>query len=208
MPSTNWASPAFSSAGNRSPHWPSTVLIHKTLTTSLPTSLLNGYHVSDALRFLAFLALNVLFSVQSNEYSTDFSLYGWLTIANAGLALLLATRSNLFSIVLRLPSPVILQYHRWIGVATVAHGTTHISYNIQRYIATDQLVTSFSSMRIQVGFLAWICLKPSCSSPHCQWSGDGFLKSFTIPISFSWSSLEVPIITAPAAPTPWKASSS
>ena len=117
-----------------------------------------GYHGADALRFVGLLAFNILFSVQTNQYSTDYTLYGWLTLANAGLSLLLATRSNLFSIVLRLPSSVILQYHRWIGITTVAYATTHMSYTIQRYIATDQVMVSFTAMRVQVGLLAWLCL--------------------------------------------------
>ena len=134
------------------------MIIHKALVSPLPIPLFRSYRVPDILRFVALLAFNVLFSVQKNEYSTDYTLYGWLAIANAGLAFLFATRSNLFSIVLRLPSPVVLQYHRWIGVATVAHATTHMAYTIQRYIATDQVTVSFTSRRIQVGLMAWISL--------------------------------------------------
>lgn len=134
------------------------MIIHKALLSPLPIPLFRSYRVPDILRFVGLLAFNILFSVQKNEYSTDYTLYGWLAIANAGLSLLFATRSNLFSIVLRLPSPVVLQYHRWVGVATVAHATTHMAYTIQRYIATDQVATSFTSRRIQVGLMSWICL--------------------------------------------------
>lgn len=139
-------------------HWAPTVALHKLVSTSLPTPLLYDYHIADLLRFIVFAGLNVAFALNDNEYSTDFKLYGWLTIANGGLGLLLATRSNLFSIILRLPSPVVLQYHRWIGLATVAHATTHIAYNIMHYVATDQVESSFESPRIRVGLLAWICL--------------------------------------------------
>lgn len=134
------------------------MIVHKALVSPLPIPFFRTYRIPDVLRFVGLLAFNILFSVQKNEYSTDYTLYGWLAIANAGLALLFATRSNLFSIVLRLPSPVVLQYHRWIGVATVAHATTHMAYTIQRYIATDQVTVSFTSRRIQVGLMSWISL--------------------------------------------------
>ena len=123
-----------------------------------PISFFSDYHVSDLVRFSAFATLNVVFALNHNEYSSDYTLYGWLTIANGGLALLLAPRTNLFSILGRIPSPILLQYHRWIGTATVAHATVHISYNIQHYIATDQLASSFIAARIRVGIMSWICL--------------------------------------------------
>lgn len=102
--------------------------------------------------------MNIVFGLNKNEYSTDYKLYGWLTIANGGLALLLAARSNLFSLVLRLPSPVLLQYHRWIGLATVTHATTHVTFNIMQDVGNDAVAASFEATRIKVGLLAWICL--------------------------------------------------
>ncbi|KAI7764106.1 hypothetical protein LZL87_006488 [Fusarium oxysporum] len=116
------------------------------------------WHVTDAARFTAFLALNLVFSVQSNDFTADYTLYGWLAIANAGLALLMASRNNLFASLLRIPSSVLLQYHRWIGFATVAQATAHVSFNIQHYIETKQVTTSFGNHRIQVGLMAWIAL--------------------------------------------------
>ncbi|KAF4958338.1 hypothetical protein FGADI_2504 [Fusarium gaditjirri] len=138
-------------------HWSITVWLHKLHSFPLPLPYLD-WHVTDAARFTAFLALNLVFSVQSNEFTADYTLYGWLAIANAGLALLMASRNNLFASLLRIPSPVLLQYHRWIGLATVAHTTAHVSFNIQHYIETKQVTTSFGNHRIQVGLMAWIAL--------------------------------------------------
>lgn len=70
----------------------------------------------------------------------------------------MAPRTNPFAILLRVPSPVLLQYHRWVGVATVAHATTHVAYNIMHYIETSQVASSFANRRIQVGLMAWISL--------------------------------------------------
>ncbi|KAF5569481.1 ferric-chelate reductase [Fusarium phyllophilum] len=138
-------------------HWSSTVWLHKIHSFPLLIPYLD-WHVTDASRFTAFLALNLIFSVQSNKFTADYTLYGWLAIANAGLALLMASRNNIFASLLRIPSPVLLQYHRWIGLATVAHATAHVSFNIQHYIETEQVTTSFRNHRIQVGLMAWISL--------------------------------------------------
>lgn len=138
-------------------HWSITVWLHKLHSFPLSLSCLDC-HVTDVARFTTFLALNLVFSVQSNEFTADYTLYGWLAIANAGLALLMASRNNLFASLLRIPNPVLLQYHRWIGLATVAHATVHVSFNIQHYIETKQVTTSFGNHRIQVGLMAWIAL--------------------------------------------------
>ncbi|CEJ89625.1 hypothetical protein VHEMI05459 [[Torrubiella] hemipterigena] len=145
-------------ATRKSRHWWPTVWLYKLSSFPLPSNLLREYHIADVLRFLVLAALNIAFAINENQYTTDYKLYGWLTIANGGLNLLLATRSNLFSIVLRLPSPVILQYHRWIGTFTFIHATTHVAFNIMHDIETDQIASQFESPRIQVGILAWICL--------------------------------------------------
>lgn len=139
-------------------HFTLTVWALKLLSFTLRIPLLGDYQVTDLFRFFALAALNIVFGLNKNEYSTDYKLYGWLTIANAGLALLLAARSNLFSLILRLPSPVLLQYHRWIGLATVTHATTHITFNIMQDVGNDAVAASFEAVRIQVGLLAWICL--------------------------------------------------
>ncbi|KAH9237224.1 hypothetical protein K456DRAFT_1939387 [Colletotrichum gloeosporioides 23] len=134
------------------------IALHKLLTLPSPIPTLTNHHLSNFLRFAVLLGLNILFGVNDNEFTTDFKLYGWLTIANGGLALLLAARTNLFSIIAQIPSPVLLVYHRWIGIATMIHATIHFALNTQHYIATDQLADSFSNLRIQVGAMAWASL--------------------------------------------------
>ncbi|KAF9870914.1 hypothetical protein CkaCkLH20_11586 [Colletotrichum karsti] len=134
------------------------VVLHKLLTLPSPVPLLTSHHLANWLRFGVLLGLNVLFGVNDNEYTTDFKLYGWLTIANGGLALLMAARTNLFSLVAQIPSSVLLVYHRWIGIATMVYATIHFALNTQHYMATDQLATSFSNLRIQVGTMAWAAL--------------------------------------------------
>uniref|UniRef100_L2FHF1 NADPH oxidase 1 n=1 Tax=Colletotrichum fructicola (strain Nara gc5) TaxID=1213859 RepID=L2FHF1_COLFN len=134
------------------------VALHKLLTLPSPIPILTNHHAANFLRFAVLLGLNILFGVNDNEFTTDFKLYGWLTIANGGIALLLAARTNLFSIVAQIPSPVLLVYHRWIGVATMVHASIHFALNTQHYIATDQLADSFSNLRIQVGAMAWASL--------------------------------------------------
>ncbi|KAH7418821.1 ferric reductase NAD binding domain-containing protein [Cadophora sp. MPI-SDFR-AT-0126] len=109
-------------------------------------------------RLAVFTFLNILWGWNSNEFSTDYKLYGWLTIANGGLALLTAARNNLFLELLRIPSTVLLEYHRWIGRATVIHATIHFALNTQHDIVTQQLADAFASRRIQVGTLAWVAL--------------------------------------------------
>lgn len=138
-------------------HWKLTVLVHQIISLPFPFPI-NDYHVADLLRFVIFAGLNVLFGTHENKFTTDYKLYGWLTIANAGLALLLAARTNLFAILLRIPSPVLLQYHRWTGLATVAHGTVHFAYNIQHSRETGQIASSFVNKRIRIGIMAWISL--------------------------------------------------
>ncbi|KAF0327053.1 hypothetical protein GQ607_005817 [Colletotrichum asianum] len=134
------------------------VALHKLMTLPSPIPILTNHHAANFLRFAVLLGLNILFGVNDNEFTTDFKLYGWLTIANGGLALLLAARTNLFSIIAQIPSPVLLVYHRWIGIATMVHATIHFALNTQHYIATDQLADSFSNLRIQVGAMAWTSL--------------------------------------------------
>lgn len=139
-------------------HWRSTVLLHSTLTRAVPIPYFTDYHILDIVRFAVFAVLNIIFALNTNQYTTDYTLYGWLTIANGGLAFLLAARSNLFSLILRIPAPVLLQYHRWIGLATVADATVHVSFNIMHFVNTDQIMSNLASARIQVGLAAWVCL--------------------------------------------------
>jgi hypothetical protein len=105
------------------------------------------------------LCLSQLFvGLESHIYSTDYKLYGWLTIANAGLGLLLAARTNLFCIVLRIHSSILLSYHRWIGRATFVHATFHLSLTIQQFLRTNQFADNLESTRIRIGIMAWILL--------------------------------------------------
>ena len=123
-----------------------------------PFPLITQHHFADLLRLAVFLGLNILWGWNSNEYSGSYRLYGWLTIANGGLALLMAARTNLFSILARIPSSTLLLYHRWIGRATMVHATIHFSLNTSLYIRTGQLSTTYGNRRIQIGITGWLSL--------------------------------------------------
>ncbi|KAG9232501.1 ferric reductase like transmembrane component-domain-containing protein [Amylocarpus encephaloides] len=151
----NHGHPVIKSSQN---HFLLTTYIHKLLTYPSLLPFFTDYPLSTLLRLSFFIALNVLWGYNSIEFTTDYKLYGWLCIANGGLALLLASRTNLFSLVARIPSPVLLLYHRWIGIATVAHATAHFALNIQHDIETEQLADAVTNRRIQVGIMAWIAL--------------------------------------------------
>jgi len=71
---------------------------------------------------------------------------------------LLPTRTNLLSLVARIPSPILLAYHRWAGVATVIHATLHFSLTAQHYVRTHQFETVLENARIRVGIMAWAAL--------------------------------------------------
>ncbi|KAM7192561.1 ferredoxin reductase [Naviculisporaceae sp. PSN 640] len=120
------------------PHLLPTVFFHKLLTQPSPLPILTNHAIATILRCLLFTGLNILFGWKRIRYTTDYQLYGWLTLANGGLALLLPTRTNLFSLVARIPSPILLAYHRWAGVAT--------------------LDTVLENERIRVGIVAWAAL--------------------------------------------------
>lgn len=110
------------------------------------------------MRVSVFTFLNFLWGWNKFAYTTNYQLYGWLTIANGGLALLVGARTNLFAQVARIPSAVLLRYHRWIGLATFIHATLHCSLIIQHYVQTDQFYTAAQAPRITVGIAAWISL--------------------------------------------------
>ena len=57
----------------------------------------DDHNAADALRLACFVALNVAFGWNNNEYTTDFKLYGWLTIANGGLALRPCSARNIIA---------------------------------------------------------------------------------------------------------------
>ncbi|KAI9768413.1 MAG: hypothetical protein M1839_004110 [Geoglossum umbratile] len=145
------------SSGHTAPY----VLLHRLLTIPSPfPSYVTNHKVFDLLRLVAFIGLNVLWGWNRNKYSSDFNLYGWLTIANGGLALLLGARNNLLAVAARIPSNTILLYHRWVGRATLVHATIHFSLIVRPWIKTGQVATVFQNTRIQVGLMAWgsLCL--------------------------------------------------
>ena len=114
--------------------------------------------VPDLARLAILLGLNILWGWNRNRYSADFDIYGWLTLANDGLALLFGARNNLFAIVLQIPSTSLLFYHRWVGRATAVHVTIHMANLIHSYIQTGQFATVLQTLRIQVGLMAFIPL--------------------------------------------------
>ncbi len=134
------------------------MLLHKLITLPSLVPFVTTHHFPDLLRFGAFFGLNLLFGWNKNEFGGDYNLYGWLTIANGGLALLMGARNNLFAVAARIPSTTLLMYHRWSGRATVIHATIHFGFNIRRYIDTNQAATVLENRRIQVGLMAWIAL--------------------------------------------------
>ncbi|PKS08614.1 hypothetical protein jhhlp_005000 [Lomentospora prolificans] len=131
------------------------IFLHRIATLPSPFPFLTHHRVPDALRFLAFIGLNMLFGWNRLKFTTDYKLYGWLCIANGGISLLLAPRTNLFSTVLRIPAPVLLYYHRLVGLATIFHGTFHWATTAAHYIRTKQLATVLTSGPTQAGLVAW-----------------------------------------------------
>ncbi|KAI9798685.1 MAG: hypothetical protein M1833_004674 [Piccolia ochrophora] len=134
------------------------LFIHKLFTLPSPFPSITTKTLPDMLRLAMFIALNILWGWNRNEFTSDFDLYGWLTLANGGLALLFAARTNVFAIVARVPSTTLLLYHRWTGRVTVIHATIHVIFLIRSYIKSGQLATVLQTLRIQLGLMAWISL--------------------------------------------------
>jgi predicted ferric reductase len=111
------------------------------------------------LRFLAFAGLNILFGYNRTKFTADYTLYGWLALANGGLTLLLAARgTNLLSTVLRVPTPLLLTYHRWCGMASLVHATVHLAYTVAHNARTGQLSRVLQNDVYQAGLVAWSAL--------------------------------------------------
>jgi hypothetical protein len=91
-------------------------------------------------------------------YTSDFNLFGWLTIANGGLCLLMGARNNVFAVVARVPSATLLMYHRWTGLATVTHATIHFATVTRPWLTTSAAKYTFQNRRDQVGIMAWCSL--------------------------------------------------
>jgi predicted ferric reductase len=134
------------------------VFLHRLTTLPSPIPFLTRHTLLSFFRCLIFIGLNLLWGWNRIRFSTDYQLYGWLTIANGGLALLLPTRTNLFSLVARIPGPTLLTYHRWAGIATVTHASLHFGLTAQQYIRTQQFDTVLENTRIRIGILAWAAL--------------------------------------------------
>lgn len=102
--------------------------------------------------------MNIFWGWNSFEYVTDYGLYGWLAVANGGLSLLFGARNNLFTTIGRVPSSILLMYHRWAGLATVFHATFHFADVSSPWLTTDALKYVMESRRNQVGIMAWCAL--------------------------------------------------
>lgn len=110
------------------------------------------------MRVSAFTFLNFLWGWNRFQFTTNYQLYGWLTIANGGLALIFGARTNLLSQVARVPSPILLAYHRWVGTAAFVHATLHCVLTIAHFVRTKQLKFVLEAPRIPVGIMAWVAL--------------------------------------------------
>jgi predicted ferric reductase len=60
--------------------------------------------------------------------------------------------------VLRVPSPVLLAYHRLIGRAVLVHATLHFALTAAHYARTDQLRDVLANQFIQAGLVAWVAV--------------------------------------------------
>ncbi|GIJ81634.1 hypothetical protein Asppvi_000133 [Aspergillus pseudoviridinutans] len=105
-----------------------------------------------------FFGLNIIFAWNRVQYSGDFNQYGYLTIANGGLALLFGSRNNLLSLVARVPSTTLLMFHRWVGRAAVFYASLHLYGESRDWIREGEVSTVFANTRIQVGLMAWLSL--------------------------------------------------
>jgi predicted ferric reductase len=134
------------------------VFYHKLKTRPSLVRSVSRLNIPTITRFVVFAGFNVLFGYNRIKYTTDYKLYGWLTLANGGLALLLSARTNIFSLVLRIPSPVLLCYHRLIGRATLVHATLHFAITANHHSRTHQLGVVLDNRQIQAGLVAWASL--------------------------------------------------
>ncbi|KAI9799433.1 MAG: hypothetical protein M1825_004533 [Sarcosagium campestre] len=134
------------------------LFFHMLFTLPSPMAKISNMAPIDLLRLTALIGLNILWGWNRNEYTSDFQLYGWLTLANGGLTLLMAARTNLFAIVARIPSTTLLFYHRWLGRITAIHASIHAIFLMISYVKSEQLANVVRTPRIQVGLMAWISL--------------------------------------------------
>ncbi|RYP04876.1 hypothetical protein DL764_004199 [Monosporascus ibericus] len=135
------------------------VFMHKISTLPSPFPFLTAHNYPMFLRFLVFASLNILFGYNRTRFTADYTLYGWLTLSNGGLTLLLAARgTNLLSAVLRIPTPLLLTYHRWCGMASFVHATVHLGYTASHNARTGQLSRVVNNDVYRAGIIAWSAL--------------------------------------------------
>lgn len=151
-------SPLDRNARRNGTHWRLTIHYHKLLhyhitshlsLTIMPRTLLGSWSFSDS----------TCFGVNDDEFTTDYNLYGWLTIANGSLALILAPRAYPLSLVLRIPTYVVVldcsatvpPLH-WDGDCGPCNGP------LRRDGETDDIESSFANTPIRIGTMAWLCL--------------------------------------------------
>lgn len=139
-------------------HSKAVVFLHKFRTYPSIVPFITRHNFPSLIRLFLFVFLNFLWGWNRIRFSTDFKLYGWLTIANGGLALLLAARTNLLTEILQIPPPILLLYHRWSGRATFVHATIHMSLTLQLWIKTKQIEVTLTEGRNQIGIMMWIVL--------------------------------------------------
>ncbi|KAE8393137.1 ferric reductase NAD binding domain-containing protein [Aspergillus alliaceus] len=133
------------------------VLVHKLSTLPLPFIFTN-HRGSDVVRLSAFIGLNILWGWNRLSEKSDFALYGWLTIANGGICLLMAARNNILATVARVPSTTLLMYHRWTGRTALVHSTIHFVMVTRRWLTTKEAAEHFRHRFIHVGLVAWLAL--------------------------------------------------
>lgn len=133
------------------------VLCHKFSTLPSPIPFLTAHNYPMYLRFLVLICLNIMFGYHRVRFTSDYKLYGWLTVANGGLAFLLSPRGcNLLSLILRVPTSILLAYHRWTGFAAFIHATIHFSTTAAHNARTGQLSRVLRTNEVYVaGLVAW-----------------------------------------------------
>jgi NADPH oxidase 2 len=134
------------------------VLFHKATVLPSPAPWLSTHSYPTYLRTLIILGLNILFGYNRVRFTPDYKLYGFLTIANAGLVLLLGARNNLLGLVLRIPAPTLLLYHRILGRVTLVQATLHFALTANHHNRTHQLATVLGNTQIQAGVVGWTAL--------------------------------------------------
>lgn len=129
-------------------HWRLYVLCHKLLILPLPLPWgFTNHHVAELVRYICFLGFNLLWAWNNLDSILNYGLFGWLAVAKGALALLFGARNNLFATILRVPSSILLMYHRWTGLATLVHATVHFPEVSKPWLTTSALSYVIESQR-------------------------------------------------------------